>query len=248
MGRERLRAAGPWFIESLLVFDPEDLLTVRQGYSAWASLYDDDGNPLIALEGPAVRSWFGPVAGCRALDLGCGTGRHTEALLDAGASSVIALDLTPEMLARAIAKLAGRPAHFLRHGFPTPLPFLPETFDLAVMGLVAEHLESLAPALGEVARVLTPGGRLILSALHPELTGEGQTARFIDPSTGLRRRITTYHRTEFEYLHAAESEGFVVEGVRSLQVPIELANDFPRAARYVGRNLGWVACWSKRKG
>src|SRR6478735_2395705 len=80
--------------------EADDELPVREGYAAWASCYDDDGNPLIALEGPAMRRWFGRVAGRRALDLGCGTGRHTAALVAAGAD-VVALDFTPEMLARA---------------------------------------------------------------------------------------------------------------------------------------------------
>ena len=115
------------------------------------------------------------------------------------------------------------------------------------MGLVAEHLDSLALdlALCEVARVLKSGGRCILSALHPELTGEGQSARFIDPITGVRRHITTYHRTDKEYVEAAERAGLKREDARSLVVPAELAERFPRAARYVGRNLGWVAYWSK---
>ncbi len=237
-------------IEPFNESDPDRLLPVQDGYAAWASLYDEDGNPLIALEGPAVRAWFGPIDGRLVLDIGCGTGRHTEALLDARASLVVALDLTPEMLERARLKLAGRPAHFVRHRLPQPLPFRAETFDLVVLGLVAEHLESraLALALGEVARVLKPGGRCILSALHPELTGEGQTARFIDPISGVRQRITTYHRTEDEYLEAADRAGLMREDVRSLVVPPDLAERLPRAARYAGRNLGWVACWSKREG
>ena len=227
------------------MFDPDPILPVQEGYAAWAALYDNDGNPLTALEGPAVHSLFGRLAGCRILDIGCGTGRHTAAILDAGADSVVALDLTPEMLRRARAKLDGRPAHFLRHGFPTPLPFRDDCFDLAVLGLVAEHLQSLSEALREVARVLTPGGRVVLSALHPDMTGKGQTARFIDPETGLRRRIITYHRSEDQYLAAAEAAGLAVESVMTLVVPESLAEEFPRAAPYVGKNLGWVACWAK---
>jgi len=35
------------------------------------------------------------------------------------------------------------------------------------------------------------------------------------------------------------------EGEQALVVPAELAERLPRAARYVGRNLGWVACWTR---
>ena len=45
---------------------------VREGYAAWAFCYDNDGNPLTALEGPAMRRWFGPIEGRKGLDLGCG--------------------------------------------------------------------------------------------------------------------------------------------------------------------------------
>ena len=224
-----------------------DDLPVRAGYAAWASLYDDDGNPLTALEGPAVRRWFGAVAGRPALDLGCGTGRHTEALLASGASPVFALDLTPEMLARARAKLPGRPVGFVRHALPGPLPFRDATFALAVLGLVAEHVEAIGPSLAEVARVLAPGGRCVLSALHPDRTAEGQRARFIDPETGVRRPIRTFHRTAAEYLDAARGAGLVLApgGEQTLRVSDDLAARLPRAARYLGRPLGWLACWAK---
>ena len=226
---------------------PEEL-PVREGYAAWAPMYDDDGNPLIALEGPAVRAWLGPLHGLRALDVGCGTGRHTLALLEAGASEVAALDLTPEMIARARLKLSpeatGR-VHWVRHALPNPLPYRDGTFDLAVLGLVAEHIVDLDGSLAEVARVLKPGGRCILSALHPDRTAEGQRARFIDPETGLRRPIATVHRTVEDYLASGRRAGLTLVEARALVVPPELARTYPRAERYVGRNLGLVVLWTR---
>jgi malonyl-CoA O-methyltransferase len=222
-------------------------LPVLAGYAVWAPFYDDDGNPLTAIEGPAVWSWFGPLDGRRVLDLGCGTGRHTMALVEAGAREVVALDATPAMMVRAREKLAGRGArvHWVHHALPEVLPFRDSTFDLAVLGLVAEHIAELARALAEVARVLTPDGRCILSALHPDRTAEGQRARFIDPETGLRRPIATVHRTVDDYLAAARTAGLRLHGEQTLVVPPELADRLPRAERYVGRNLGWVGCWSR---
>jgi hypothetical protein len=83
------------------------------------------------------------------------------------------------------------------------------------------------------------------SALHPDRTAEGQRARFIDPQTGRRRPIATIHRTVADYLAAARAAGLRLEGEQALVVPPELAERLPRAAPYVGRNLGWVACWCR---
>jgi malonyl-CoA O-methyltransferase len=221
-----------------------DELSPREGYAAWAACYEDDGNPLIPLEGPAVAAHFGRVAGQRVLDLGCGTGRHTLALVQAGAH-VTAVDQSPEMMALAQQKLAGHPVEWLLHSLPDPFPLPDETFSLIVAGLVVEHIADLPAVMRETARVLVPGGRLVLSALHPERTATGQRARFIDPQTGVRRPITTYHRTVTDYLGAAAAAGLRLDSEQTLVVTPELAAGLPRATRYVGLALGWVACWMK---
>lgn len=220
-------------------------LSVEEGYEAWASIYDGDGNPLVAIEGEAVRGLFGDIRGARVIDLGCGTGRHTEALVAAGASVAAALDLSNGMIQRAREKLRGAPVVFARHAMPGPLPFGDRVFELAVMGLVAEHVAELGAALAEIYRVLRPGGRLLLSTLHPDRTAEGQKARFIDPETGLRRMIATEHRTIEDYLGAARGTGFLLETERTLVVPEALGERLERARRYVGMELGWVGGWRK---
>lgn len=220
-------------------------LPVQEGYAAWAPLYDDDGNPLIAIEEPAVRPWFRSVGGQPALDVGCGTGRHTRGLLEAGACWVAALDLTPEMIAVARRKLAGQPVQWVRHALPGPLPFGDATFAVAVLGLVLEHIAEPTRVLAEVGRVLKPGGRCIASNLHPERTAEGQRARFIDPVTGERQPIRSHHHTTTQLLSAGQDAGFVLEAEQTLVVPETLALTHPRAARYVGMALGWAVCWVK---
>jgi SAM-dependent methyltransferase len=219
-------------------------LSVLDGYAAWAPLYDDDGNPLIAVEGPAIQGWFGPLEGQRVLDLGCGTGRHTQSLVEAGAI-VHALDGCTEMLARASHKLQAHGVGFVLHRLPDPVPFADSTFDLIVLGLVAEHINDLAAVLSEASRVAKPDARCLLSALHPDRTASGQRARFIDPSTGQRRHIATIHRSAEEYIAIAGSAGWSLVDARSLIVPPELAREMPRALPYAGLPLGWAACWRK---
>jgi malonyl-CoA O-methyltransferase len=128
---------------------------------------------------------------------------------------------------------------------PDPLPFPDSSFDLVVLGLVAEHVQDLATVLIESARVTRPGGRCLLSALHPDRTAEGQRARFIDPSTGERRHIVTIHREVADYLAGAGGAGWSLVEERTMVVTPDLARSLPRAAPYLNRSLGWAACWEK---
>lgn len=222
--------------------EDRDELSPSAGYAAWASIYDNDGNPLIALEEPVMKGMMGHVAGLNALDVGCGTGRLSLAMAEAGAS-VVAVDQSPEMMARAQGKCDGMRVRFVRHALPGPLPFANGTFHLAVMGLVVEHVADLEAVMREVARVVKPGGRCLVSALHPDRTASGQRARFIDPTTGIRRPITTIHRTLEEYRAIANASGWIGMAEGSLIVPPSLLDRYPRASKYLGLKLGWVASW-----
>ena len=72
----------------------------RTGYGSWSASYDEPGNPIIALEEPAVWSLVDHLRAGRALDAACGTGRHARHLAELG-HAVVGVDLTREMLARA---------------------------------------------------------------------------------------------------------------------------------------------------
>ncbi|MGH2609810.1 MAG: class I SAM-dependent methyltransferase [Tepidiformaceae bacterium] len=112
----------------------------------------------------------GDVSGCRVLDDGCGEGRFSRMLAGAGAE-VIAVDFTAA-LARA--------AHLRRvHGQGTVratagcLPFPEATFDLVVSYLVLVDVPDFRPAIREAARVLRPGGRLVVANTSFMSTGTG---------------------------------------------------------------------------
>ena len=63
--------------------DPETV-PVRQGYARWSETYDTQDNPLIVLEEPLMRFLLGDVQDLRVADMGCGTGRNTVYLSEAG--------------------------------------------------------------------------------------------------------------------------------------------------------------------
>jgi len=101
----------------------------------------------------------------RALDLGCGVGRHARVLADAGLE-VHAADASASGLEYARAQDAGSTIRWARSVF-TVLPFASAAFDFALAWNVIYHGDRIivAGALAELARVLRPGGLLQITML-----------------------------------------------------------------------------------
>lgn len=214
----------------------KELQAVRAGYDRWATVYDHDANPLVALEEPIVRAAIGDPEGLKVLDLGCGTGRHALWLAGAGAQ-VTAVDFSPGMLAEAERKPGAETVRFLPHDLHEPLPFPSATFELVVSGLVLEHLADLDGVFAEAYRVLKPGGRAVVSAMHPEMFLHGVQARFTDPETGEKVQPGSLPHTLEAFLTAAAGAGFRVHKVSEHAADEDLAKRYPRAAKHVGRRM-----------
>jgi SAM-dependent methyltransferase len=102
----------------------------------------------------------GDLAGRRVLDIGCGTGRAAEALVERG-SRVWGVEPEPEM-----AELARERVSTVKVAPAERLPFKDGWFERALMWLVV-HLVDRPRAFGEAARVLRPEGRLAIGTFHP---------------------------------------------------------------------------------
>src|SRR5262245_6629604 len=211
---------------------PIDVPT-REGYDRWASLYDEDANPLVALEGPLVGQLVGPVRGLSVLDLGCGTGRHALRLAAEGAT-VPALDFSEAMLARARAKPGAGAVTFRAHDLALPLPFAAGSFDLVVCGLVIDHIGDLAALFAEMRRVLRPAGSAVVSVLHPAMTLRGAQARFRDPASGEVVRPASVAHQLSDYVLAATRAGFALDHLSEHAVDEALAERAERALPYLG--------------
>ncbi|HEY8119897.1 MAG TPA: metalloregulator ArsR/SmtB family transcription factor [Myxococcota bacterium] len=100
--------------------------------------------------------------GLRVLDLGTGTGALALELASAGCD-VIAVDHSPRMLEAAREKLAAAGAERveLRAGDATALPLANGEVDAALAHMVLQYLASPADAIGEMARVVKPGGSVV---------------------------------------------------------------------------------------
>jgi demethylmenaquinone methyltransferase/2-methoxy-6-polyprenyl-1,4-benzoquinol methylase len=101
-----------------------------------------------------------PRCGVRALDLATGTGDIAFALAARGAA-VVGLDVTFRMIQLARRKAAANAAAAFLVGDMLALPFPPSSFDIVTIGYGLRNVPDLNAALGELTRVLKPGGRVI---------------------------------------------------------------------------------------
>ena len=138
-------------------------LSPMDAYARWAPVYPPKpSTPLMALEQPVLLAMLPEIKDCRALDLGCGSGRYLKELLSRGASFAVGLDLSWPMTSCAHAI-----SPCLNQGDLRSLPLADASFDLVVCALAIGHVEELQPAMTEIARVLMPGGVVIYSDFHP---------------------------------------------------------------------------------
>ena len=150
------------------------------GHPLFAALYD---RALAGVERAGLaqrRAALLAAAGGRTLEVGAGTGanlRHYPAAV----SELVLTEPDPHMAARLRSKLdpAGSPRPQVVEADAERLPFADDSFDTAVSTLVLCTVSDPRRAAEEIARVLHPGGRLLLIE-HVRDPAEGARARWQD--------------------------------------------------------------------
>ena len=133
------------------------------GYSQLArSIHGLDGAP----EWPSIRALLPDLRGKRVVDLGCGFGWFARWARQHGAASVLGLDVSENMIARARASTGDRSVSYVIADLERME--LPEAgFDLAYSSLALHYIEDFTALVRNVHRALVAGACFVFSIEHP---------------------------------------------------------------------------------
>ncbi|MEU0566967.1 class I SAM-dependent methyltransferase [Nonomuraea sp. NPDC005983] len=184
-----------------------------EGYRIWSQTYDGP-NTTFDLDEPFIREIVDTLPTGDALDAACGTGRMTAYLAGRG-HRVRGVDGSPDMLERARQRV---PQAEFRLGDLSSLPVPDESVDLVVCSLALTHVPVLAPVLAEFARVLRPGGHVVIADIHPEGVARGVVPPVRLPD-GRPGRVATYRHLVGDYVRAALAAGLQVRCCEELRHP-----------------------------
>jgi ubiquinone/menaquinone biosynthesis C-methylase UbiE len=186
---------------------PREVLP-RDGYAQWAATYDQP-NPMVEAEEELVHSLLAAKLrpGNIVLDAACGTGRHL-AWLEGVDCRAIGVDLTKPMLQRA--SVAAPSARLLQCDLRA-LALGSGSVDAVICSLALCHVPDLVSALRELARVLKPGGTLVVSDPHGRAAYAGGQGFFGAGGVTRPRFVRNHYRQAHEWFDAFRTCGFAIE-------------------------------------
>jgi SAM-dependent methyltransferase len=178
-----------------------------------------------APEWPALQAMLPDLRGRKIVDLGCGFGWFCRFAREAGATEVLGIDVSSNMLARA-SDTTPDPAIAYRQADLETLKLPQNTFDVAYSALTLHYLENLGGLFAAIHRALVPGGRFVFSAEHPIYTAPDKP-RWVDgawpldrylaegPRTTdwLAKGVVKQHRTVATYLNLLLETGFAIRRI-----------------------------------
>jgi cytosine/adenosine deaminase-related metal-dependent hydrolase/ubiquinone/menaquinone biosynthesis C-methylase UbiE len=181
---------------------------IRFGFDLWAEVYDEQANPLTALEERVLSRVLPPLRGRDVLDVGCGTGRWLKRIAMSEPRSLTGVDASAAMLERARAKL-GDKATF-HHGDCTQLQVDATSCDVLFCSFVLSYVADLKGFARECSRIMRPGAIVFLSDMHP-VTAVARGWKRSFPSEGARLQLATRFWALHTITDAFEACGFEVE-------------------------------------
>lgn len=226
---------------------------------AWINHLDKETTRRFVLDEPML-SECGDVRGLQVLDAGCGEGRFCRMLSERGAITT-GIDLTEPLIQEAQRR---HPEGRYEVGNAEALPYQDASFDLVISYIVLLDIDDFRTAIREMARVLKPGGKAVVSNLQSFVTTK--ETPWIEDEAGNRLHIAVdnyndeirmavewlgisiinYHRPLNFYVNAFLQSGFQLEKFLEPIPSKEAAEQYPILATYFRVPYMNLMTWRKQ--
>lgn len=179
-------------------------MNTKQAYNIWAAEYDTKDNKTRDIEALALKLSLASIPFNKVLEIGCGTGKNTEWLIEK-AALITAVDFSEQMLARAKDKINSNRVQFKQADITSRWNFRDGLYDLVTFSLVLEHIDNLDYVFNEVSKSLNPDGYVYIGELHPFKQYNGIKARFETAEGG--QIIDSFNHNVSDFIQAGKKHG-----------------------------------------
>lgn len=180
-------------------------MSIEKAYNIWASQYDSNLNLTRDLDKKCTIETLKNLDFKNVLELGCGTGKNTEWLLNK-AERIIGLDFSQEMLHKAKAKIFDKRVIFKKADLTKDWEIENNFVDLITASLTLEHIKNLGHIFSQANLKLKKNGLFFISELHPFKQYSGSKARY-EMENGIKE-LEVYIHDISEYIDTAKNNGF----------------------------------------
>lgn len=213
-----------------------------QFFEAYAQMARSKGGLQAAGEWHQLQPLFPKLEGARVLDLGCGYGWHSKYAVECGASTVLGIDLSEKMIAKAKLENSDERITYKVMGLEE-YEYPADTYDFVISNLVLHYIEDLDEIYEKVYRTLKRGGVFLFNIEHPVFTA-GINEDWIYASDGtlkawpvddyfypgerttnfLGHSVPKQHHTLTQILMGVLNAGFTLKNVEEAQPPAWMKN------------------------
>ena len=179
-------------------------MSIENAYNIWADQYDTNVNRTRDLDKKCTIETLNNLVFKNVLELGCGTGKNTEWLLNK-AERIIGLDFSQEMLNKAEEKITDKRVTFKKSDLTKDWKIENNFADLITSSLTLEHIKNLDHIFSQANQKLNKNGLFFISELHPFKQYLGSKAQYETESGTKELEVYIHHISE--YIDNAESNG-----------------------------------------
>ena len=181
------------YVQHRLFFSVKEREPVA-AYNLWCESYDSQpDNLVLALDESVFTGLLKEVSMRNKIvaDIGCGTGRHWQKMMEQNPEKLIGFDVSQGMLNSLRQKYPHAETYLLKNNFLNQLEN--ESCDIIVSTLALAHIKEMGQVLKEWNRVLKTGGDLIITDYHPSalINGGDRTFKYKNKLVAIKNHIHT---------------------------------------------------------